>query len=209
METLTKLASMGSLPCSYCGRLLETKKECDQPVPYRNVMMRVPESYSLPWCQICKRWTVPIDLAKAWFEKPYRTFLRRSARGFLAKMKGQISQRALEQTLGLSQGYLCRIGNLPERSDKAPSPELVSHLLLIAEDPLGKLNLVRQFWREAFTAPSESRQRVLVRLDRTLEGLADLRGQAQERGDKRMGEALGQAIELLRPFLVSRREAAK
>jgi transcriptional regulator with XRE-family HTH domain len=53
-----------------------------------------------------------------------------------------MSQRKLELLLGLSQGYLSRL-----RAGKgAPSPELVSHLALIAHDPKVRLLELERYW---------------------------------------------------------------
>ena len=55
-----------------------------------------------------------------------------------------ISQRQLERLLGLSQGYLSRL-----RSGAGnPSPELVSHLALLAKDPSTRLSELQRYWAE-------------------------------------------------------------
>lgn len=60
------------------------------------------------------------------------------------KLMEYTSQRQLEQLLGLSQGYLSRL-----RSGAGnPSPELVSHLALIAMDPSAHLTELRRYWAE-------------------------------------------------------------
>jgi transcriptional regulator with XRE-family HTH domain len=59
----------------------------------------------------------------------------------------EITQRRLEQVLGLSAGYLSRVR--AKRGDA--SAQLVSTLVLIAEDPKRRLIALDRAWQPAIT----------------------------------------------------------
>lgn len=68
----------------------------------------------------------------------------------ITKLKKVIAQRDLESLLDLSGGYLSKL-----KKGKEASPQLVSHLGLLAVDPKQRLAELRAFWRmEPIPAPA-------------------------------------------------------
>jgi len=121
--------------------------------PYRNMRaLPIPEDFPLPTCIKCRTEVLDKEthakLAPLLLEE-YRSALRRRIRRIIDALTGHTSQRKLELLLGLSQGYLSRL-----RSGSGnPSPELVSHLALIAKDPSVRLLELQRYWEEP---PSET-----------------------------------------------------
>lgn len=112
---------------------------------YRGVEVRLPAQVVVPTCGRCR--CAFLDAATRQLLEPilragYQQVLRERVRVAIDALMGHISQRRLERLLGLSQGYLSRL-----RSGSGnPSPELVSHLALIANDPPGRLGELQRFW---------------------------------------------------------------
>ena len=77
-------------------------------------------------------------------ETAYTAELVRLASHQLAKLAGAaIEQKRVEQLLGLSQGYLSHI----KAGRHAPSPMLVTELVLLAKDPERRLKELEAFWK--------------------------------------------------------------
>ncbi len=115
-------------------------------VRYRNMTaLPVPEDLPIPTCSRCHAEYIDAETATALegaLRQAYRRALQLRARQAIDLVTKHISQRRLELLLGLSQGYLSRLragaGN--------PSPELVSHLALIAHDPAARLQELQRYW---------------------------------------------------------------
>jgi hypothetical protein len=115
-------------------------------VRYRNMnALLVPENIPIPTCSRCHAEYIDAETAAALegaLREAYRRALQQRARQAIDIVTKHISQRRLELLLGLSQGYLSRLragaGN--------PSPELVSHLALIAHDPVARLQELQRYW---------------------------------------------------------------
>lgn len=108
----------------------------------------IPEDFPLPTCIKCRTEVLDKEthakLAPFLLEE-YRSALRRRIRHAIDALTGHTSQRKLELLLGLSQGYLSRL----RAGSSNPSPELVSHLALIAKDPSVRLLELQRYWEGA------------------------------------------------------------
>jgi len=108
----------------------------------------LPSTLEIPTCSHCG--TEWIDLATAKtidtaLEKLYRTELRKRIKTSIEVISNQIPQQRLESLLGLSQGYLSKLRS----GVRDPSPELVSNLALIANDPVKRVRELEKCWRAA------------------------------------------------------------
>lgn len=114
----------------------------------------IPEDFPLPTCIKCRTEFLDTEthakLEPILLEE-YRLALRRRIRHSIDILMGHASQRKLELLLGLSQGYLSRL----RAGSSNPSPELVSHLALIAKDPRVRLPELQRYWEEP-TAETDS-----------------------------------------------------
>jgi Trp operon repressor len=75
-------------------------------------------------------------------KEAFLTDLRTRVRIAVDILSHHISQRRLEQLLGLSQGYLCRLRACASN----PSMELVAHLAMLCQDPPTRLAELEGFW---------------------------------------------------------------
>ena len=135
--------------CPECGSYtVRPSQRPERTMRYRNLgALILPEDLSIPTCSDCgfeildNETRVQLD---AILSESYRHVLRQRVRRAIDTLMLHISQRQLEQLLGLSQGYLSRLragaGN--------PSPELVSHLALLAKDPSTRLSELQRYWAE-------------------------------------------------------------
>lgn len=114
----------------------------------------VPEDIPIPTCGRCGAECIDPETAallNAVLAETYRSVLRRRARRVIDIVTGHISQRRLELLLGLSQGYLSRL----RAGHSSPSPELVSHLAVLAIDPPARLHELEQFWATPEDFPAD------------------------------------------------------
>lgn len=113
---------------------------------YRNMAaLPIPDDFGIPTCGRCHAEYLDEATGQALeplLRQAYQQVLQQRARQAIDAVTAHISQRRLETLLGLSQGYLSRLragaGN--------PSPELVSHLALIAHDPKLRLLELERYW---------------------------------------------------------------
>ncbi|HRI51767.1 MAG TPA: hypothetical protein PLW65_16430 [Pseudomonadota bacterium] len=128
------------------GKTVRKRMRPGRTIRYRNMnALAVPEDIPIPTCSRCHAEYIDAETAAALEEAlraAYRRALQQRARQAIDIVTSHISQRRLELLLGLSQGYLSRLragaGN--------PSPELVSHLALIAHDPAARLQELERYW---------------------------------------------------------------
>jgi len=114
--------------------------------------LAVPNTLAIPTCDHCgNEWIDPktaeaIDeaLQGAYAEELHK----RLEAALVAIASAEITQRRLEQVLGLSLGYLSRVR--AKRGDA--SAQLVSTLVLIAEDPKPRLSALDRAWQPTVTA---------------------------------------------------------
>ena len=113
---------------------------------YRNMTaLPVPADLPIPTCGRCFDEYLDEEAAptiQAALAAAYTGELRRRVRQAIDALMKVISQRKLELLLGLSQGYLSRL----RAGLSNPSPELVSHLALIACDPKPRLSELHRYW---------------------------------------------------------------
>jgi hypothetical protein len=117
-------------------------------MPFRNMtFLPLPATLEIPTCDRCgNEWIDPVT-ARALdhaLQSAYADELRRRLEAALDAILAavDISQRRLEQLLGLSAGYLSRVRT--RRGD--PSAQLVSALSLIAQDPRRRLKELDRVW---------------------------------------------------------------
>jgi hypothetical protein len=118
-------------------------------VRYKTIAaLEVPPEVAVPTCDACgTEWMTEstarqVDAALA---AVYRRVLHDQARKALATLTRHVTQRRLEELLGLSQGYLSKIRS----GDRTPSPEFVGHLALLARDPEPRLRELQDLWEHA------------------------------------------------------------
>lgn len=143
------LPSAAPLVCPRCRT--NTVRPCMRPgrtMRYRNLAaLALPAEMAIPTCRRCG--TVSLDaqtrarLAPLLAET-YQGILRQRVRRVIDTLAQHISQKRLEQLIGLSQGYLSRLRS----GTGTPSPELVSHLALLARDAKARLLELERYWAE-------------------------------------------------------------
>ena len=133
--------------CIHCGiKAVKPRKGSGRTISYRTMpCMPIPEDILIPTCGRCKSEFLDDEaiarLAPS-LQMAYLQSLRVRIRIAIDILSDHISQRRLEGALGISQGYLSRLragaGN--------PSPELVSHLAILCQDPPKRLIELERFW---------------------------------------------------------------
>lgn len=124
-------------------------------IRYRNLgVLPLPADVAVPTCVRCRyEFIDPETRARLepLLHEEYRRALQGRVRLSIDALMRHTSQRKLEILLGLSQGYLSRL-----RSGAGhPSPELVSHLALLAQDPAKRLAELERYWAEPVSPPPE------------------------------------------------------
>ncbi len=129
------------IPCPACGKgEIFPAARAGRTARYKNMAaLPLPEDLAVPTCAECgEEW---IDRATATaldaaLEDEYQNRLRRLAIANLDRLAAcHVTQRRLEETLGLSHGYLSKIRSGASR----PSVALVSCLHLLASDPESRM----------------------------------------------------------------------
>jgi hypothetical protein len=152
METLTSAsvpapAGQDPLRCPKCDKRARRVQREGRSIPFRNIgALALPTLLPIPTCPRCHQEFLD-DQARQELDRLlpdlYAAELRHRVRVAIDTLSPRyISQRQLEQMLGLSQGYLSRL----RAGAGTPSAELVSNLALLARDPLLRLHELRQFW---------------------------------------------------------------
>ncbi len=134
--------------CRECGEgTVRPLTKAGRKTPYRNMSaLAVPSTLAIPTCDNCgNEWIDPqtADALDEALETAYAEELhKRLEAALVAILKADVTQRRLEQILGLSVGYLSRVR--AKRGDA--SAQLVSTLALIAEDPKRRLIALDRVW---------------------------------------------------------------
>ena len=120
--------------------------------PFRNMSaVAVPSSLAIPTCGHCgNQWIGPktAEALDEALQDAYAEALHQRLEAALATItSAEVTQRRLEQVLGLSLGYLSRVR--AKRGDA--SAQLVSTLVLIAEDPKRRLSALDRAWQPTVT----------------------------------------------------------
>jgi hypothetical protein len=115
---------------------------------YKTMELEIPQEVEIPTCDNCGAEWMDRQTARAIdqaLERTYRDALRVLWADLIQKITARTSMRRVEQTLGLSEGYLSKVTN--GRSE--PSAELISNLSLIAKDVEPRLREIDGLWRRA------------------------------------------------------------
>ncbi len=133
--------------CVRCGaRSVKPRGGPGRTTQYRNMpAMAIPDDVAIPTCGRCKSEFIDEHTSETIaprLQQAYLEALRTRARIAIDLLSKHISQRRLEQLLGLSQGYLSRM----RAGTGNPSPELVSHLATLCQDPATRLADLERFW---------------------------------------------------------------
>ncbi|MGD0839478.1 MAG: hypothetical protein ABSB49_22815 [Polyangia bacterium] len=139
---------MKRLRCAQCGKGTIRPVACaGRREWYKTMEVEVPADFSIPTCDHCGEEWLSVRQSQALddaLETAYTAELVRLASHQLAKLAGAaIEQKRVEQLLGLSQGYLSHI----KAGRHAPSPMLVTELVLLAKDPERRLKELEAFWK--------------------------------------------------------------
>ena len=136
-------------PCPQCGApAVRGRARPGRTIRYRNMAaLPLPADIALPACLRCRHEFVDAETQarlQPLLHEEYRRALQQRVRVSIDALMQHISQRKLEVLLGLSQGYLSRLRS----GGGNPSPELVSHLALLAGDPATRLAELERYWAE-------------------------------------------------------------
>jgi hypothetical protein len=118
-------------------------------MPFRNMAaLPVPAALAIPTCDNCGNEWIDPKTAEALDEALQATYAEELHKRLDVALDAilsmtDVSQRRLEQLLGLSVGYLSRVRG--RRGDA--SAQLVSALMLIAEDPKRRLKELDYMWQ--------------------------------------------------------------
>jgi hypothetical protein len=114
---------------------------------YKTMDVTVPQDFAIPTCDSCGEEWLNATQSKALdsaLEQAYGEELRRLAAEQLAKIADAgLEQKRVEHALGLSHGYLSHV----KAGRNAPSPMLVSELVLLAKDAERRLKELEDFWK--------------------------------------------------------------
>ena len=135
--------------CRECGEgTVRPVAKAGRKMPYRNMAaLTVPSTLTIPTCDHCGNEWIDPRTARAIDEtlrEAYADELHKRLEAALVAIltAADVSQRRLEELLGLSIGYLSRVRS--KRGDT--SAQLVSALALIAEDPKQRLRELDHVW---------------------------------------------------------------
>jgi hypothetical protein len=131
--------------CRNCGtgaiRLLAKAGRKER---YRNLLIEVPAGLPIPTCDNCEtEWMNESTAASldAALESTYRGEVRKRFDRLLRAILEVINQRRLESIMGVSDGYISKL----KRGEREPSMEFVTHLALIAKDPVARVREVEAY----------------------------------------------------------------
>ena len=132
--------------CGECGRReVEPRRARGRTSPYKNFpALLIPEDLAVPTCGNCgAEWIGARDAERidAALASAAGDALSRLAREALGTIVDGVTQRQLEERLGLSPGYLSKV----KRGHEVPSPALVSALVLLAVRP-ARLRELENVW---------------------------------------------------------------
>ncbi len=132
--------------CAECGRReVERRAAKGRTSPYKNFPeLPIPDDLPIPTCGNCgAEWIGARDAERidAALTRAASEALSKLAREALEIIVDGITQRQLEERLGLSPGYLSKV----KRGHEVPSAALVSALVLVAVRP-GRLQELANVW---------------------------------------------------------------
>lgn len=141
--------SFVSRRCRECGvGKVRLVSKAGRQTRYRTMAnVEVPADLELPTCDNCNvEWLDEASASRldAALEAVYREELGKRVRGALDELINVVPQRELERLIGLSQGYLSKLRS----GDRAPSPDLVTLLGLLAND-VSRVEEVKAMWGDS------------------------------------------------------------
>ncbi len=103
---------------------------------YRRLLLPVPDDLLIPTCDVCGEEGLRGDMVEAYdaaMDAVYAKEMQRQTQELLDAItrQMQVTQKHIEQLLGLSHGYLSKVKSGAE----VPSPLLLSNLVLLASNP--------------------------------------------------------------------------
>ncbi|MBP8196407.1 MAG: helix-turn-helix transcriptional regulator [Deltaproteobacteria bacterium] len=133
--------------CIRCGaKAVKPRTGLGRTTRFRTMpTMPIPEDVAIPACGRCQSEYLDEATSSSLavrLQEVYLQSLRTRARIAIDILSHHISQRRLEQLLGLSQGYLSRL----RAGASNPSPELIGHLGILCQDPPARLEELERFW---------------------------------------------------------------
>jgi NMD protein affecting ribosome stability and mRNA decay len=139
---------MKKLRCAQCGKgTVHPVASAGRREWYKTMEVEVPADFSIPTCDHCGEEWLSVRQSQALdgvLETAYTAELVQLASQQLAKLAAAaIEQKRVEQLLGLSQGYLSHV----KAGRHAPSPMLVTELVLLAKAPERRLKELEAFWK--------------------------------------------------------------
>ena len=133
--------------CPTCGtgRVRDLARS-GRTLPFRTMKaISIPADLEIPTCDNCgETWLDELATTRLQdaLESQFRVIVRGRFVAALDEIVRFVSQRKLEERIGLSQGYLSKLRS----GVRDASPELVSLLGLIAIDPGARITELSQFW---------------------------------------------------------------
>jgi hypothetical protein len=132
------------------------RKRPGRTLAYRTLpALPLPEDVALPSCSRCKAEFLDKPAREALaplLAQLYAAELRRRIQNAIVALTPVVSQRRMEDLLGLSAGYLSRL----KAGAGTPSPALVLLLQQLAIDPITRLREMERIWGEPILAePSD------------------------------------------------------
>lgn len=145
---------MKNKTCPACneGHIVDLA-EAGRWMPFRNIPdLEIPDDLVIPTCDVCgeewfdARTSARVDDA---LKAAYQVAISTRAEGALRRLTGAgFSQQQLERLLGLSAGYISKV-----KSGKETSSQLVATLMLLAADPISRVQELVSLWRSSAPMP--------------------------------------------------------
>lgn len=141
-------------PCPVCGIGVVRPVASPGRFARYKTMARVPipGDVEIPTCDRCRSEFIDDATARrvdAALDSVFQAELKRRAATSIESISRFVPQRRLEMLLGLSHGYISKLRS----GERTPSPELVSHLGLIARDPARRIRELEASWGGAPLEP--------------------------------------------------------
>lgn len=142
---------MKSVKCPVCGKVsLALRRGPSRYLTHRLMQVELPHDFALPECSACGARPISLKLAEQLdplLEEAYQLRLRALIDADLSRLAEVRPLYEWEQLLGLSKGWLSKV-----REARAPGPQLVGLVRLLANDPAREREL-----RELWSAPGAPR----------------------------------------------------
>lgn len=145
-------------PCPCCGRrAVRPAARPGRVIRYRHLALTLPADLLLPTCSRCKHEILSFEEVPhlaATLAATYRAELTKRAAAEITRLTRWYSQRHVEASVDLAQGYLSRL----LAGDGVPSAALVCLLALLAEEP-SRLEELKGYWALPVLEPPSRRRK--------------------------------------------------